>query len=77
MAGRFAIALAASSQTARSTEVVPVLLVGRVEQELWPLFASGHIRPVIDTAFPLEKAADAHLLMESGKHTGKIILEMS
>jgi NADPH:quinone reductase len=43
---------------------------------LWPLFASGHLRPVIDSAFPLEKAADAHRLMESGKHTGKIILEI-
>jgi NADPH2:quinone reductase len=47
-----------------------------VEQELWPLFASGHIRPVIDAAFPLEKATEAHRLMESGTHTGKIILEM-
>ena len=47
-----------------------------VEQELWPLFASGQLRPVVDSAFPLEQAADAHRLMESGRHTGKILLQM-
>jgi NADPH2:quinone reductase len=67
-----------TGSTLRSRSVAEKSWLSRgVEQELWPLFASGHIRPVIDTAFPLEKAADAHLLMESGKHTGKIILEMS
>jgi NADPH2:quinone reductase len=66
-----------TGSTLRSRSVAEKSWLSRgVEQELWPLFASGHIRPVIDTAFPLEKAADAHLLMESGKHTGKIILEM-
>jgi NADPH:quinone reductase len=50
-------------------------LARSVEQELWPLFASGHLRPIVDSAFPLERAADAHRLMESGRHTGKIVLE--
>jgi NADPH:quinone reductase-like Zn-dependent oxidoreductase len=31
---------------------------------------------VIDSAFPLERAAEAHQLMESGGHTGKIVLLM-
>jgi NADPH:quinone reductase len=48
-----------------------------VEQKVWPLFASGQLRPVIDSTFPLEKAADAHRLMESGSYTGKIILQMA
>jgi NADPH:quinone reductase len=48
-----------------------------VEHKVWPLFASGQLRPVIDSTFPLEKAADAHRLMESGSHTGKIILQMA
>jgi NADPH2:quinone reductase len=43
---------------------------------VWPLFTSGQIRPIIDRAFPLEQAAEAHRLMESGLHTGKIILEV-
>jgi NADPH2:quinone reductase len=47
-----------------------------VEQKVWPLFASGQLRPVIDSAFSLERAADAHRLMESGGHTGKIVLLM-
>jgi NADPH2:quinone reductase len=45
-----------------------------VEQQVWPLFANGQIHPVVDSAFPLEKAAEAHRLMESGRHSGKIIL---
>jgi putative PIG3 family NAD(P)H quinone oxidoreductase len=49
-------------------------LARAVEQELWPLFASGQLQPVIDTSFPLELAADAHRLMESGRHIGKILL---
>ncbi len=51
-------------------------LARAVEQELWPLFTSGQLRPVLDSAFLLERAADAHQLMESGRHTGKIVLEM-
>ena len=51
-------------------------LARSVEQEVWPLFANGQIRPIVDSAFPLERAADAHRLMESGRHTGKIVLVM-
>ena len=51
-------------------------LARAVEEKLWPLFASGQLRPVVDSAFPLERAADAHRLMESGAHTGKIVLQM-
>jgi NADPH:quinone reductase len=51
-------------------------LVRAVEQELWPLFASGRLRPIVDSVFPLDRAADAHRLMGSGQHTGKILLGM-
>jgi NADPH:quinone reductase len=47
-----------------------------VERELWPLFVNGQLRPVLGASFPLERAADAHRLMESGQHTGKIVLTM-
>ena len=60
----------------RSVEEKASLARG-VEQKVWPLFASGQLRPVIDSAFPLERAAEAHRLMESGSHTGKIILQMA
>jgi NADPH2:quinone reductase len=48
-----------------------------VEKEVWPLFTSGQLRPIIDRAFPLEQAAEAHRWMETGLHTGKIILQMN
>ena len=51
-------------------------LARAVEQELWPLFTNGQLRPVVDRIFPLGQAADAHRLMESGQHTGKIVLKM-
>lgn len=47
-----------------------------VEREVWPLFDDGRLRPVVDSVFPLGQAADAHRLMESGQHTGKIVLEI-
>ena len=44
--------------------------------EVWPLLETGKIRPKIAQTFPLNKAADAHKLMESSGHTGKIILTL-
>jgi putative PIG3 family NAD(P)H quinone oxidoreductase len=46
-----------------------------LEAKVWPLFASGRIKPVVHTVLPLGQAADAHRLMESGGHTGKIVLQ--
>jgi putative PIG3 family NAD(P)H quinone oxidoreductase len=45
-----------------------------LEGAVWPLVESGKIRPVIYATFPLAKAAEAHRLMESGSHIGKILL---
>jgi putative PIG3 family NAD(P)H quinone oxidoreductase len=45
-----------------------------LEQHVWPLLRHGQIRPVIFKVFPLEQAAAAHALMESGTHIGKIVL---
>jgi putative PIG3 family NAD(P)H quinone oxidoreductase len=41
---------------------------------VWPWVASGKVRPVIDSRFPLAEAADAHRRMDSGEHAGKILL---
>jgi NADPH2:quinone reductase len=41
---------------------------------VWPLIEAGRIRPVIHATFPLAQAADAHRLLESSTHTGKIVL---
>jgi putative PIG3 family NAD(P)H quinone oxidoreductase len=47
-----------------------------IEEKVWPLVAAGRIRPVIDSTFPLEKAADAHSRMETSQHIGKIVLTL-
>ena len=46
----------------------------KLREKIWPLIESGKIRPEIYRTFPLEQAADAHRLMESSQHIGKIVL---
>jgi NADPH2:quinone reductase len=45
-----------------------------LEKNIWPLIASGKIKAIVHDIFPADKAAEAHRLMESSQHTGKIIL---
>ena len=47
-----------------------------IEQKVLPLLAAGTVKPIIYKTFPLAKAADAHALMESSAHIGKIVLEV-
>jgi NADPH2:quinone reductase len=50
-------------------------LARAVQANVWPLFESGKLhRPHIHARFPLTAAAEAHALMESGEHIGKIVL---
>ncbi len=46
----------------------------QLRQKVWPLLESGKIKPVIYKTFPFEQAAQAHALMESSEHIGKIVL---
>jgi NADPH2:quinone reductase len=43
---------------------------------VWPLIESGRIRPVIYRTFDLDEAAQAHALMETSTHVGKILLRV-
>jgi NADPH:quinone reductase len=56
----------------------PVANKGRIaaalRSQVWPLFATKRLRPVIQARFPLAEASRAHALMESGTHIGKIVL---
>ena len=45
-----------------------------LRERIWPLIEAGKIRPVIYQTFALEQAAEAHRLMESSQHIGKIVL---
>jgi len=49
-------------------------IVRRVRDQVWPLVDAGTIRPIIHTTMPMANAMDAHRLMESGDHLGKILL---
>ncbi len=45
-----------------------------LEARVWPLVAADKVKPIVHTTFPLDQAAEAHRLMESSAHIGKILL---
>jgi NADPH:quinone reductase len=49
-------------------------MVAAIEAKVMPLVRDGRIKPLMDSSFPLEKAADAHRRMETSEHIGKIVL---
>lgn len=55
---------------------VKTQIAQEVEKNIWPMFNSKKIHPIIYKTFPLAEAADAHRLMESSDHIGKILLTM-
>jgi NADPH2:quinone reductase len=55
----------------RKAEIARSLLT-----KVWPMFEAKTLKPVINRVFPLAEAAEAHRLMESSAHIGKIMLEV-
>jgi NADPH2:quinone reductase len=49
-------------------------IAAHLHANVWPLLDAGSVRPVIHATFPLARAADAHRVMESGVHIGKLVL---
>src|SRR5438552_1278639 len=49
-------------------------MVLAIEANVMPLLREGRVKPLMDSTFPLEKAADAHRRMETSEHIGKIVL---
>ncbi len=47
-----------------------------LKEKIWPLIDAGRIKPQVYKTFPLEQAAEAHRLMESSQHIGKIVLTL-
>ena len=60
-----------ASPAARKAEIAASL-----REKVWPLFESGKVKPVIYRVFPVAEAAEAHRLMESSAHIGKIMLDV-
>jgi putative PIG3 family NAD(P)H quinone oxidoreductase len=53
------------------------MVASEIAHTVWPYVEGGRLRPVIDSTFPLSRAADAHARMESGEHVGKIVIEVA
>ena len=51
-------------------------LAKSLREKIWPLIEAGKIKPEIYRTFALEQAADAHRLMESSQHIGKLVLTL-
>ena len=51
-------------------------IADELRARVWPMVASGALRPVIDAGFPLEAASEAHARMERSEHIGKIVLDV-
>jgi NADPH2:quinone reductase len=49
-------------------------IAAAVRQHVWPLIESGAVKPIIHATFPLREAAEAHRVMESSAHIGKLLL---
>ncbi|MES2321571.1 MAG: NAD(P)H-quinone oxidoreductase [Pseudomonadota bacterium] len=69
--------LSISGSTLRPRPVAfKAAIAWRLQEKVWPLIEAGKIKPVIYKVFPLEQAAQAHALMETSTHVGKIMLQV-
>lgn len=67
--------LTLTGSTLRPRPVAEKAAIGaQLREKVWPLLSKGSIKPVIHATFPLAAASDAHALMESSQHIGKIVL---
>ena len=69
--------LTLTSSTLRPQSVEAKAEIARgLEENVWPLLNNGTVAPVMFADFPLEKASEAHALMETSTHIGKIVLNV-
>ena len=67
--------LTITGSTLRPRSVAEKAQIARsLREKVWPLLSAGKVKPVIHETFPLARACDAHVLMESSRHIGKILL---
>ncbi len=68
-------AIIGTTLRARPLEEKTAIMDG-VRDHVWPLVASGAVKPMVDKTFPLERVVDAHAYFDSGVHVGKILLTL-
>jgi putative PIG3 family NAD(P)H quinone oxidoreductase len=69
------LTLSGSTLRPRSVEF-KTMVADEIAKTVWPYVEGGRLKPVIDSVFPLSKAAEAHARMEADVHVGKIVLEV-
>ncbi len=69
------LTLTGSTLRPRSVEF-KTMVADEIARTVWPYAEGGRLKPVIDSVFPLDQAADAHRRMEAGEHVGKIVLDV-
>ena len=67
------LTITGSTLRPRSVEEKAAIAAGLL-REVWPLLESGRVKPIVYRTFPLAQASEAHRLMESSEHVGKIVL---
>ena len=70
------LTLTGSTLRSRSVEF-KTMVADEIAKTVWPYVEGGKLKPVIDSSFPLSRAAEAHARMDAGDHVGKIVLEVT
>ena len=70
------LTITGSTMRARSA-AQKAAIAAELREKVWPLLDAGQCKPLIHAAFPLAQVADAHRLMESSAHVGKIMLTVA
>lgn len=66
-------AITATSLRARPLDE-KAAIIAAVREHVWPLVETGRVRPVVHATFPMAEAAEAHRVLESSAHVGKLLL---
>jgi NADPH:quinone reductase-like Zn-dependent oxidoreductase len=69
------LTLTGSTLRPRSIEF-KTMVADEIARTVWPYVEGGRLKPVIDSVFPLDEAAEAHERMDKGEHVGKIVLRV-
>ena len=59
------------------SDLAKARIADALRAQVWPLLDAGKVAPVMDSEFPMDRAADAHARMESSGHIGKIVLKVA